>query len=186
MLLVQANGIKNRIVRANLRLVVSIAKRHVTGPQTLFELISDGNISLMQAVEKFDFALGNRFSTYASWAIMRNYARSVPRERYLLDHFSTGYESVLDVAASLRTYDPNEVNVPELRESIESVLIQLSPRERRILVEHYGLEDGETAQTFDELGRQLGLSKERVRQIEVGALRKLRRILRPQQADLFD
>jgi len=81
-LLVQANAVKNEIVRANLRLVVSIAKKHLGGVQGLFELISDGNVSLMQAVEKFDYSRGNRFSTYASWAIMRNYARSVYKERY--------------------------------------------------------------------------------------------------------
>ncbi len=105
-LLLQANVAKNRIVRANLRLVVSIAKKHVSGPLNLFELISDGNVSLMRAVEKFDFARGFRFSTYASWAIMRNFARSVPKERYQLDRFSTGHEEVLDIAAGLRSYDP--------------------------------------------------------------------------------
>jgi len=185
-LLVRANAIKNQIIRANLRLVVSIAKRHVvSGPQTLFELISDGNISLMQAVEKFDYARGNRFSTYASWAIMRNFARSVPRERYILDRFSTGYDSILDLAASMRTYDPNEVNVSELRESIDAVLVQLTPRERMILIDHYGLSDNGQKKTFDQLGRRMGLSKERVRQIEIQALRKLRRMLNPQQADLM-
>ena len=60
-------------MRANLRLVVSIAKRYVNGPDRLFELISDGNMSLMRAVEKFDFARGSKFSTYASWAIMKNF-----------------------------------------------------------------------------------------------------------------
>jgi len=185
-LLVKANEIKNRIIRANLRLVVSIAKRHVlSGPQTLFELISDGNVSLMQAVENFDYSRGNRFSTYASWAIMRNFARSVPKERYFLDRFSTSYDSVLDLAASMRTYDPNEVNITELRESIDAVLTQLSPRERTILIDHYGLDSEGERKTFDQLGRRLGLSKERVRQIEIRALRKLRRILHPRQVDLM-
>ncbi len=185
-LLLKANVVKNSIIRANLRLVVSIAKKHVgSGPQTLFELISDGNISLMQAVEKFDYSRGNRLSTYASWAVMRNYARSVPRERYLLDRFSTSYESVLDLAAGMRTYDPNELNVAELRESIEAVLVQLSPRERAILTDHYGLDTDGRRKTFDQLGRRLGLSKERVRQIEIQALSKLRRILHPKEADLM-
>ncbi|MDP7289686.1 MAG: sigma-70 family RNA polymerase sigma factor, partial [Phycisphaerae bacterium] len=114
--LVRANVVKDRIIRSNLRLVVSIAKKHVGGAQTLFELISDGNVSLMRAVEKFDYSRGFRFSTYASWAIMRNYARSVSKERYQLDHFATGHDEVLDIAASLRTYDPNELNMNELRE----------------------------------------------------------------------
>ncbi|MGB2819939.1 MAG: sigma-70 family RNA polymerase sigma factor [Phycisphaerae bacterium] len=184
-LLLRANVTKNRIVRANLRLVVSIAKKHVGGPQGLFELISDGNVSLMMAVEKFDYSRGNRFSTYASWAIIRNFARSVPRERYQLDRFATGHDEVLDIAAGMRVYDPNELNLPELRESIDVVLAQLKPRERAILIDHYGLDEGAQAMTFDQLGRHMGISKERVRQIEIQALKKLRKILRPQKADLL-
>jgi RNA polymerase sigma factor (sigma-70 family) len=183
-LLLQANVVKNRIIRSNLRLVVSIAKKHLGGPQSLFELISDGNVALMRAVEKFDYARGFRFSTYASWAIMRNYARSVPKERYQLDRFSTGNDEVLDIAASLRSYDPNEVNIPELRESIEAMLAHLSPRERTIVSEHYGLSEADS-KTFDQLGQSLGISKERVRQIELQALKKLRRILKPEHADLL-
>jgi len=183
-LLLRANGIKNRIIRANLRLVVSIAKKHVGGAQSLFELISDGNLSLMRAVEKFDYARGTRFSTYGSWAIIRNFARSIPRERYQLDHFATGQDEVLDIASSLRTYDPNEVNIGELRESLEVVLAQLTPLERSILVEHYGLDEAGETKTLDQLGQRLGVSKERVRQIELQALRKLRNILNPQEAGL--
>ncbi len=184
-LLVQANVVKNRIIRANLRLVVSIAKRHLGGPQGLFELISDGNVSLMRAVEKFDYTRGNRFSTYASWAIMRNFARSVPKERYLLDRFSTGQDEVLDIAASLQAYEQDDMRLGELRESIDVVLAHLSPLERSILVDHYGLHEASHTKTLDQLGRRLGVSKERVRQIELQALRKLRKILRPQQADLM-
>ncbi len=176
-LLVRANVVKDRIIRSNLRLVVSIAKKHIGGAQTLFELISDGNVSLMRAVEKFDYSRGFRFSTYASWAIMRNYARSVPKERYQLDHFATGHDEVLDIAASLRTYDPNELNMSELRESIAVVLAQLSSVERMIVTDHFGL-DAETPQkTLEVLGRELGISKERVRQIEIQAIRKLRNIM---------
>ncbi len=173
-LLLQANVIKNRIVRANLRLVVSIAKKHVSGPLNLFELISDGNVSLMRAVEKFDYSRGFRFSTYASWAIMRNFARSVPREKYQLDRFSTGKDDVLDIAASLNSYDPNEDNVKELRESIDAMLTHLDNRERTILIDHYGLDSSGRTKTFDQLGQELGISKERVRQIEMAAMEKIR------------
>jgi len=176
-LLVRANVVKDRIIRSNLRLVVSIAKKHVGGAQTLFELISDGNVSLMRAVEKFDYSRGFRFSTYASWAIMRNYARSVPKERYQLDHFATGHDEVLDIAASLRTYDPNELNMSELRESIEVVLAQLSSVERMIVTDHFGLDADTPQKTLEVLGRELGISKERVRQIEIQAIRKLRNIM---------
>src|SRR4029434_9379215 len=76
----EAVKIKNEIVQANLRLVVSIAKRHVSGSEDFFALVSDGNMSLIRAAEKFDFSRGNKFSTYASWAIMKNYARTIPHE----------------------------------------------------------------------------------------------------------
>ncbi|MBL7133846.1 MAG: sigma-70 family RNA polymerase sigma factor, partial [Phycisphaerae bacterium] len=181
-LLLRANAVKNQIVRANLRLVVSIAKKHVGGAQTLFELISDGNVSLMRAVEKFDYMRGFRFSTYSSWAIMRNFARSVPRERYQLDRFSTGNDEILDIAAGLRTYDPNEVNLSELRESIEVVLAQLTPTERSIVIDHYGLTDDGTTKTLEQLAGSLGLSKERVRQIEIAAFKKLRVLMHPEES----
>ncbi len=175
-LLLQANLVKNRIVRANLRLVVSIAKKHLGGVQTLFELISDGNVSLMRAVERFDYMRGFRFSTYASWAIMRNFARSVPRERYQVDRYTADNDEVLDIAASLRSYDPNEINLDELRESIDAMLSHLSPRERTILIDHYGLNEPQESKTFEQLGEQFGVSKERVRQIELEALQKLRKL----------
>jgi len=184
-LLLQANLTKNRIIRANLRLVVSIAKKHVSGPQTLFELVSDGNVSLIQAAEKFDYARGYRFSTYASWAIMRNFARSVPKERHQLDRFTTGYDELLNIASGLRTYDPNRLNIPELRETIDAVLAQLLPRERAILLQHYGLDENGKAKTLSELGKELGLSKERVRQIELDAMEKLRKMLPPRESDLL-
>ena len=178
-LLIQANVLKNRIVRSNLRLVVSIATKatkHLSGSLSLFELISDGNLSLMRAVEKFDYAKGFRFSTYASWAIIKNYARSVPKEKYQLDRFSTGHEELLDVVTSLRTYDPSENDNFELKESIGVLLDHLSPRERTILVDHYGLGDSSDTMTFQQLGDRLGISKERVRQIEIQALGKLKDI----------
>ena len=72
--LAQADEFKQRIVQANLRLVVSIARKHVAATSDFFEVVSDGNMSLLRAVDKFDYARGNKFSTYASWAIMKNYA----------------------------------------------------------------------------------------------------------------
>jgi RNA polymerase primary sigma factor len=83
--------IKNQIIRANLRLVVSIAKRHIGPMGDFFELISDGNMSLIRAEEKFDFSLGYKFSTYASWAIMKNFARAIPNVFRHRDRFSTNY-----------------------------------------------------------------------------------------------
>lgn len=184
-LVLQANVVKNRLVRCNLRLVVSIARKHLGQGQQLLELVSDGNISLLKAVEKFDYSRGHRFSTYASWAIMRSFARSVPREMYQLDRFMTGREEVLELASSQGGDEWRRVNLSELRESLEVMLSQLSSRERRILMDHYGLEKGAQAQSLDQLGRKLGLSKQRVRQIEGEALRKLRSIIHPEQADFL-
>src|SRR5208283_1620386 len=82
---------RNQIIRANLRLVVSAAKRYVGPAADFFELVSDGNMSLIRAAEKFDVSLGYRFSTYASWAIMKNFARTIPdvlrrRDRFCSNH----------------------------------------------------------------------------------------------------
>ncbi len=184
-LLVQTDALKNQLIRANLRLVVSIAKKHLGGAQSLLELISDGNLALMRAVEKFDYSKGFKFSTYASWAVMKNFARSVPRERYRLDRLVTGSEEVMELAGGLAGYDPHACTLLELRDSLEAVLAQLSRRERSIIVRHYGLNDAGRGQTLQELSQSLGISKERVRQIERKAIQKLRTMLQPVEADLM-
>ncbi len=93
-LLDRAIEIKNFLIRSNLRLVVSIAKRHIKPTSNFFEMVSDGNMSLIRAIEKFDYTKGNKFSTYATWAIMKNFARSIPAEHSLLERFRTGKEEV--------------------------------------------------------------------------------------------
>ncbi len=183
--LAQAEVVKNQIIRANLRLVVSIARKHLHGSQTLFELVSDGNVSLMRAVEKFDYSRGFKFSTYASWAIMKNFARSVPKERYRLDRFVTGTEEVMDFVGGLAGYDSHACSLSELRDSLEVVLAQLSARERSIVVGHFGINSSGRTQTLEQISRQIGLSKERVRQIERGAMDKLRSMLKPISSDLM-
>lgn len=184
-LVIQSNLVKNRIVQANLRLVVSIGKRHVGAFHTLGELISDGNISLMQAAEKFDYARGNRFSTYASWAISRNYARSLPRSKMRREHFVTGYEEIFDGASGGTSEDAVALNIRELRESLDVVLAQLTGVERSVLVGHYGLDGKSKPRTLDQLGQKLDLSKERVRQIEIRALKKLEKVLDSQRSELL-
>jgi len=177
----EANEVKNRIIQANLRLVVNIAKRHV-GPQTnFFELISDGNMSLMRAVDKFDYMRGFKFSTYASWAIMKNFARSVPQEGVRRDRFMTGRDELLEMSRDLRFEGDEGYKEPDIsvRQNIEKVLDQLDPREREIVMRRFGL--GEMpAQTLEEVGRHFSVTKERIRQIEMRALSKLRGLLSPQ------
>ncbi len=99
----EAVATKNQIIRANLRLVVSIAKRYVGQAGDFFELVSDGNMSLIKAVEKFDFSRGNRFSTYATWAIMKNFARTISAVFRHRDRFRTSHSETFSI-----TEDPRE------------------------------------------------------------------------------
>lgn len=174
-LLEQALVCKNRIIRANLRLVVSIAKRHVGDADNFFELISDGNMSLIRAVEKFDFGRGNKFSTYASWAIIKNFARSIPGEHAHHDRFVTGHDAMFESTTDERSNEQQqELNLKQMRGTIASILDRLDERERRVIVARFGLEADEP-HTLEAIGHQLGVTKERIRQLETRALSKLRR-----------
>lgn len=177
---------RDRIVQANLRLVVSIAKRHVGRSDAFFEVVSDGNVSLMRAVEKFDFSRGFRFSTYASWAVMKNYARTIPEERYRAMTQVTGQDELLAAAPDVQTVEASEMDVAHVRDAIRRGLEQLSPREREVVTEHFGLgrPDGQGA-TLEDLGRRYGVTKERVRQIEKRAVAKLRQFLPPTLGAVF-
>jgi RNA polymerase primary sigma factor len=175
-LMAQALTVKNQIIKANLRLVVSIAKKHVHSGTDFFELISEGNMALIRAVEKFDFARGNKFSTYASWAIMNRFARAIPEENTRRDRFVTGHDAMFEGAADNRT-DEQEIEfaAKRVREAVNGLLGKLDPRERRVLESRFGL-GGAAEQTLEQLGRELGITKERVRQIESRAQEKLRRM----------
>ncbi len=172
----EAVATKNEIIRANLRLVVSIAKRHVTPSQNFFELVSDGNMSLMRAVEKFDYSRGNKFSTYASWALMKNFARSIPDEHRHQDRYRTSYEEMFTTAEDVRADPFEEETAQTQREAqIQKILDRLDEREQRIIIRRFGLKRGEEPLTLKEVGAELGVTKERIRQIEARALDKLRK-----------
>jgi RNA polymerase primary sigma factor/RNA polymerase sigma factor len=171
----QAVATKNEIARANLRLVVSIAKRHVTPDQNFFELVSDGNMSLLRAIEKFDFARGNKFSTYASWAIMKNFARTIPGEFKHRDRFRTSQEELFAATQEHRGSPLVEESAQHTREAqIERILRKLDEREQKIIIGRFGLDHAQEPQTLKEVGASLGVTKERIRQIEARALSKLR------------
>jgi RNA polymerase sigma factor (sigma-70 family) len=179
-----ALAVKNQIIRANLRLVVSIAKRHVGPSNNFFELVSDGNMSLIRAVEKFDYSRGNKFSTYASWAIMKNFARTIPEENYRRDRFVTGHDEMFESAADNRI-DEHEYETAHSRnqEAVRGMLGKLDDRERKIMISRFGL-DGTREMTLEQLGKELGITKERVRQIESRAQEKLRRIATEEHMEL--
>jgi RNA polymerase primary sigma factor len=180
----EALAVKNQIIRSNLRLVVSIAKRHVGPSNNFFELVSDGNMSLIRAVEKFDFSRGNKFSTYASWAIMKNFARTIPEENYRRDRFVTGHEEMFEAAADNRTDEHEyESALKRMQEAVKGMLGHLDERERKIIISRFGL-GGVSEQTLEQLGRELGITKERVRQIESRAQEKLRKIASEERLDL--
>jgi RNA polymerase sigma factor (sigma-70 family) len=177
------DAIRRRITQANLRLVVSIAKRHVGRSERFYEVVSDGNLSLMRAIEKFDYARGNKFSTYATWAIMKNYARSVPEEHYFCKRYVTGQDEVLEAAPDQRVEAVAESDRQTLRELLRAGMNSLSEREREVLSNHYGLESKEGGLTLEQIGRRFGVTKERIRQIEQAAMARLRDVLSPSLAE---
>jgi RNA polymerase sigma factor (sigma-70 family) len=182
-LLARVEQVKNDILRANLRLVVSIARRHVGQSPTFFETVSDGNLALMRAVEKFDYARGFKFSTYASWAIMRNYARIIPEQNYAPVRLVTGVDEMLAAAPSPTETSDRDSVIEAARHLLRKGLGALNDRERDVVVRHYGLDDGGQTMTLDQIGKLFGVTKERVRQIERQAIGKLRACLAPVHAE---
>ena len=166
---------KNQIISANLRLVVSIAKRYVGPAADFFELVSDGNMSLIRAVEKFDVSRGNRFSTYASWAIMKNFARTIPDVLRHRDRFRTSHAETFSAAEDDRTDQYEQESAQIQRESqVEGILRRLDERERQIVTSRFGLTRGQEPLTLKQVGAAMGVTKERVRQIQCRAMGKLR------------
>ena len=180
----QAMVTKSLLVRANLRLVVSIAKRHVGPQDNFFELVSDGNTSLMRAVEKFDFSRGFKFSTYASWAIMKNFARSIPNELKHRDRFRTSSDELFAATEERRTnWLGQELEHRSRKSEIRKILTRLDDREQKIIIHRFGLDYSKEPQTLKQVGETMGVTKERVRQIESRALDKLRTAAREDKVD---
>ncbi len=170
-----AAGDRNEIVTANLRLVISIARKFANELLTFEELLSDGIDSLMKAAEKFDFSRGFRFSTYATIAIRhtllrvrQNWYRD--RQRYVLG------EELLGEATTARP-EPEADEFKTLSEDQHGRLLalirRLSARDRYVLSRRFGLDGKGPAQTLQSLGEELGICKERVRQLEMRARSKI-------------
>jgi RNA polymerase primary sigma factor len=172
-LLEKSLAIKNVLIRSNLRLVVSVAGKHRRQAAGFFEMISDGNMTLIRAIEKFDYSRGTKFSTYATWAIMRSYARSIPAEGTQLQRFRTGTEIVLTGEEDIRpAASTDEKLAANQYETLGSILGQLNEREQEAISLRFALQP----MTLEQIGDRLGVSKERTRQIINTGLEKLRQI----------
>src|SRR5206468_3895803 len=154
---------KNEFVKANLRLVVSIARRFNHGRMPLADLIQEGNIGLIKAVERYDFRRGYRFSTYASWWIRHAISRALADKGR---------------AVRLPVHMVDDAMQNEVREQLS----QLKPIEADILRQRFGL-DTDKELTLKEIGEKYNLSRERIRQLQEQALLKMRRAL--QRKDLM-
>ena len=176
-LLEKSLAIKNVLIRSNLRLVVSVAGKHRRQSAGFFELISDGNMTLIRSIEKFDYSRGTKFSTYATWAIMRSYARSIPKEGTQLQRFRTGSETVLiDEEDDRRAASTDEKLATTQYETLGSILGQLNEREQEAISLRFALHGTSAPLTLEQIGDRLGVSKERTRQIINTGLEKLRKI----------
>lgn len=175
LLLALADWHRDRIVEANTRLVFSIVKKFVNANQLFDDLLSDGIVALIRAVEKFDFDRGFRFSTYATQVVRRNAYRQIVQKQQERSKVAGGLQELnLDVSDEVRGSAISEKRWHELRSRLSLMLGDLDRREKFIIRARFSLGSHRRVHTLQALADRLGVSKERVRQLERRAMEKLR------------
>lgn len=183
-LLAQAKAIRDHIIQANMRLVISIVKKFVSPSFSFDELLSDGIVILMNAVEKFDYDRGFRFSTYAYRSIARNaYRKVMDRKKDSARFAAVAEETIEGSVEDSGTASLDEKTWERLRAMLAKFLGKLDKRERLIVRARYALGQHRTIQTFQSIADKLGVSKERVRQLEQRAVGKLQQMAAEAQTD---
>ncbi len=173
-LLRAADWHRDCIVEANLRLVISIVKKFVNHQSSFDDLLSDGIMALIRSVDKFDYKLGFRFSTYATQVVRRNsYKFVMDRQQERLKIANSVDEHGWDIAADDSESSLDEARWSELRAELKEYLDRLDKREKLIVRARFSLGGHRRVQTLQRLADRLGISKERVRQLEKRALEKL-------------
>ena len=182
----QAETIRRMLVEANLRLVVSIASKHTGDGANFSELVSKGNLALIQAVEEFDYTKGFRFSRRASLNIAKEYAKVSGRSTELTRKRAA---SVANIQLGLRQNTADVLAIERARQSLAEVIREeLDEREQTVILHHFGLLGSSVrkeTRTLKQIGDELSLTKERIRQIELTALQKLRQCLSKEQFELL-
>jgi RNA polymerase primary sigma factor len=173
---------RNEIVRANLPLVLAMVKRTKITGVDYADLISEGNLALMRSVDKFDCARGYKFSTYACRAILKAFARVASRTARYRGHFPTEFDPTLEKSDFLeqRRTTLEGHCIDELKSVLGGNAAELSDVEQRVITARFALDqqaEEASGRTLEEVGRMIGVTKERVRQIQNKALLKLRAVL---------
>lgn len=180
----ESKHVRDMLIECNQRLVHSLATKHLSPGQSLDELKSDANMSVMRAVEKFDYGRGNKFSTYATWAVMKNFARSIPDDHTRRGRFTTGHDEIFEAKPDNRT-DETEIvaSADAAKNRVAHLLQHLDPRTREVIRMRTGL-DGSAEMTLEQIGQHFGITKERVRQINVRGMKQLRERAAVEQVEL--
>jgi len=172
-------GIRAALVGANMALVVAMAKRTRINSVEFGELVSEGNMALLRTVEKFDVSRGFKFSTYSCRAILKALNRLASKTGTYRQHFPTEYDPQLERSDEIerRHVDQRELALEDLERILEENMASLTAVERAVIAARYAVAGHDRVQTLQEVGRLVGLSKERVRQVQLDALAKLRAAL---------